>query len=137
VIVYCHDPADWMAGGVEIQILDDYAPKWANIPKTWQCGAIFGHQAPTKQVVKKAGEWNHMIVTCKGPILTVELNGEKVNEIDLRKFTSAKTNPDGSEIPAWLSKPLADLPHKGHVGLQGQHGGAPIHFRNMKIKTLD
>jgi hypothetical protein len=25
----------------------------------------------------------------------------------------------------------------GHIGLQGKHGGAPIYFRNMKIKPLD
>ena len=78
-----------------------------------------------------------MLVTCKGPIIGVMLNGDPVNEIDLRKWTSAKKNPDGSDIPPWLSRPLAELPTSGHVGLQGKHAGAPIFFRNLKIKKLD
>ena len=64
------------------------------------------------------------------------LNGEQVTELDMNLWTSAKTNPDGSEIPSWLSKPLADLPTKGHIGFQGKHAGAPIYFRNIKIKEL-
>jgi hypothetical protein len=54
----------------------------------------------------------------------------------MRKWTSVKTNPDGSEIPSWLSKPAAKLPLEGQIGLQGKHGGAPIYFRNLKIKPL-
>ncbi len=47
-----------------------------------------------------------------------------------------KKNPDGSDIPEWLSKPAASLPLEGHIGLQGKHAGAPIYFRNIKIKEL-
>jgi len=69
-------------------------------------------------------------------MITVVINGEKVNVIDMRQFTSAKTNPDGSEVPAWLSRPLASLPTKGQIGFQGKHAGAPIYFRNIRIKEL-
>jgi len=137
VIVYCSDLGNWIPNSVEIQIADDFAPKWANSPKTWHCAAAFGHLAPTKSAVKKPGEWNRMTITCKGPMIYVMLNGELVTQLDMKKWTSAKTNPDGSDIPPWLSKPLAELPAKGHVGLQGKHGGAPIYFRNLKIKSLD
>ncbi len=136
VIVYASDTKDWIPNSVEIQIADDYAEKWAMSPATWHCGAIFGHLAPTKSMVKKPGEWNRFTITCRGPMITVVLNGEKVTEMDMRKWTSAKTNPDGSEIPAWLSKPLAKLPTRGRIGLQGKHAGAPIYFRNIKIKAL-
>jgi hypothetical protein len=122
---------------VEIQICDDFAEQWAKMPNTWHCAAIFGRLAPSKSVVKKPGEWNRMIVTCKGPLITVTLNGDKVTEMDMKKWTLAKRNPDGSDIPPWLSKPLAELPTKGHVGLQGKHAGAPIYFRNLKIKKVD
>ncbi|HLX62698.1 MAG TPA: DUF1080 domain-containing protein [Planctomycetota bacterium] len=137
VLVYCGDMKDWIPNSVEIQILDDYAEKWTKVPKTWLCGGIFGRLAPAKQVVKPAGEWNRMTVTCQGPLISVLLNGEQVASIDMKKWTSAKKNPDGSDIPEWLNKPLAELPTKGHVGLQGKHGGAPIYFRNVKIKALD
>jgi hypothetical protein len=139
VFVYGSDLNEktWIPNSVEVQILDDYAPKWSKVPKTWLCAGIFGRLAPKEGVVKKAGEWNRMTVTCDGPKLYVLLNGQQVTQIDMRKWTSAKQNPDGSPIPPWLSKPLAELPTHGHIGLQGKHGHAPICFRNLKIKPLD
>src|SRR5512139_3200582 len=134
VIVYASDTKDWIPNSVEIQIADDFAEQWAKSPATWHCGAIFGHLAPTKSAVKKPGEWNRYIITCSGPLITVVLNGETVTEMDMRKWTSAKTNPDGSEIPAWLSRPKAELATKGRIGFQGKHAGAPIYFRNIRIK---
>jgi len=136
IILYCADIKDWIPNSVEVQIADDYAEEWAKSPKTWQCGAIFGHLAPAKSAVKRPGEWNRYTITCSGPKISVVLNGERVTEIDLRLWTSAKTNPDGSDIPAWLSKPLAGLTTRGRIGLQGKHAGAPIFFRNVKIKEL-
>jgi len=136
VIVYCSDMENWIPNSVEIQIADDHAKQWAESPKSWQCGAAFGHQGATRSLVRKPGEWNRMTVVCQGPIVTVILNGEKVNEVDLRRFTSSKINPDGTEIPAWLSKPLATLPTEGRIGFQGKHAGAPIYFRNIHIREL-
>jgi hypothetical protein len=135
VFVYGSDLKNWIPNSVEIQIADDFAEKWAKWPKTWRCGAIFGHLAPTRSVVRKPGEWNRMTVTCKGPQIDVVLNSVRVVvAADLRQWISAKVNPDGSPVPAWLSKPLAELPTRGHIGLQGKHAGAPIYFRNLRIK---
>jgi len=53
-----------------------------------------------------------------------------------RRISSAKTNPDGSEVPSWLSNPMSTLPLHGYIGFQGKHAGAPIYFRNIKIKKL-
>lgn len=135
VIVYCSDTKNWIPNSVEIQIADDFSEKWSKQPRTWQCAAIFGHLAATESVVKKPGEWNRMTVTCRGKMIYVVLNGELVTTMDMSKWTSAKTNPDGSEIPSWLSKPKAELPTKGKIGLQGKHAGAPIYFRNLKIQA--
>lgn len=137
VIVYCSDIADWIPNSVEVQIADDFAEEWAKAPATWHCGAIFGHLAPAKSVVKPAGEWNHYTITCAGKRITVELNGETVTAMDMSLWTSAKTNPDGSEIPAWLSRPKAELATTGRIGFQGKHAGAPIYFRNIRIRELD
>ena len=136
VIVYCSDIKDWIPNSIEIQIADDFADKWADSPASWQCGAFFGHQGATKSMVKKPGEWNRFTITCKDYMIYVMLNGEQVNKMDMRKWTSSKKNPDGSEIPSWLSKPVAELPTHGHIGFQGKHAGAPIFFRNLKIKEL-
>ncbi|MCK7524069.1 MAG: DUF1080 domain-containing protein [Ignavibacteriales bacterium] len=97
--------------------------------------AIFGHLAPTKSAVRPAGEWNRYTITCAGKRIIVVLNGETVTDMDLSLWTSAKTNPDGSEIPAWLSRPKAELATKGRIGFQGKHAGAPIWFRNIRIRT--
>lgn len=136
VIVYCSDIANWIPNSVEIQIADDFAEEWAKEPATWHCGAIFGHLAPTKSAVRMPGEWNRYTITCFGQKITVILNGEPVTKMDMNLWTSAKTNPDGSEIPAWLSRPFAELATKGRIGFQGKHAGAPIFFRNIKIKEI-
>ena len=136
VIVYASDIANWIPNSVEVQIADDFAEEWAKAPATWHCGAVFGHLAPAKSVVKKPGEWNRTTITCLGQKITVILNGERVAEMDMSRWTSARTNPDGSEIPAWMSRPFAELATKGRIGLQGKHAGAPIFFRNIKIKEM-
>ena len=134
VIVYCSDTKNWIPNSVEIQIADDHHPKWAKADPSWRCGAIFGHLPASKSVVKKPGEWNRYTITCKGQKITVVLNGEKVADMDMSLWTSAKTNPDGSKIPPWLSTPFAKLKTKGRIGFQGKHGGVPIHFRNIRIR---
>ena len=135
VILYCSDTGNWIPNSLEIQIADDHAEKWAKSPRTWQCGAAFGHLAPTKSLVKKPGEWNRYTITAKGPMVDVVLNGEKVLSMDLRQWTSAKQNPDGSEIPPWLSRPKAELATKGFIGLQGKHGASSIWFRHVRIRS--
>jgi hypothetical protein len=137
VLVYCTDMPNWIPNTIEIQLLDDAAPKWANIPANWKCGGIFGHSAPLKAAVKKAGQWNRMTIRCQGPRISVLLNGELVTDINMKDWKSGKKGPDGSDIVDFEPRPLAEMATKGHIGLQGAHGGIPTHFRNLKIKSLD
>jgi hypothetical protein len=137
VFVYSTNIVNWITNHVEIQILDDASPKWANIPPNWKCGGIFGHSAPLKAMVKKAGEWNHMKIRCAGPKISVWLNDELVTDINMKDWKSGKVNPDGSAIPDFEPRPLADMPVKGRIGLQGAHGGIPAHFRNIKIRPIN
>ena len=136
VIIFCSDIKNWVPNSLEVQIADDHSPKWAESPKTWQCGAIFGRLAASKSVVKKPGDWNGFRIIARDRLVTVILNGEVVTQMDMRKWTEVKKNPDGSDIPAWLNKPAAFLPNYGHIGLQGKHAGAPIYFRNLKVREL-
>jgi hypothetical protein len=136
VIVYCSDTKNWIPHSVEVQIADDFSEEWSKADKTWQCAAIFGHLAASESRVKPPGEWNTMRIACKGKLIHVILNGALVTDMDMSKWTSATKNPDGSDIPSWLSTPFAQLPTKGKIGLQGKHAGAPIWFRNIKIKEL-
>ena len=137
VVVYCTDTKDWIPNSVEIQIADDHCEKWGNGKPYEKCGAIYGHLGAVQdKVVKKPGEWNHMRIKCAGQHIMVILNGKKVTEMDMSKWTSGTKNPDGSDIPSWLPKPFAELPTKGFIGLQGKHGDSLIWFRNIKIKEL-
>lgn len=136
VIVHATDTALWIPHSVEIQIADDYSAQWSKASPNWQCAAIFGHQPATKRTVKHPGEWNHYTITCKGQKIWIVLNGEMVNYCDMALFTSAKTNPDGTPVPSWLSNPMSSLGLHGRIGLQGKHAGAPIYFRNVRIKQL-
>lgn len=136
VIVYGSDRSDWIPNSVEIQIADDFSEKWKNADKTWQCGAVFGHLAASKSVVKKPGEWNRMTISCMGKNIRIILNNELVTVMDMNLWKSAKVNPDGSSIPAWLSRPFSELATKGYIGLQGKHADAIVYFRNIKIKEL-
>lgn len=137
VVVYCTDTKDWIPNSVEIQIADDHCEKWGNGKPFEKCGAIYGHLGPNKdKVVKKPGVWNHMRIRCIGQRISVILNGKKVTEMDMSKWTSGTVNPDGSEIPSWLPTPFAELPTKGFIGLQGKHSDSLIWFKNVKIRSL-
>ena len=136
VFVHASDTKKWVTDSVEIQLADDFSEKWSSKPRSWQCAAIFGRQGASAKAVKKPGEWNQMTITVSGSLITVELNGQKVNHVDLKDFKDAKKNPDGTEAPPWLKKPLATLPRKGKIGFQGKHGGAPIYLRNVQVKKL-
>jgi hypothetical protein len=137
VFVYNTDMQNWIPNTIEIQLLDDPAPKWANIPPNWKCGGIFGHSVPRQAATKKAGEWNRMTIRCQGPHISVLLNGELVTDINMKDWKSGKKSPDGSDIVDFEPRPLAEMATKGRIGLQGAHGGIPTHFRNIKIKSLD
>ncbi|MDO4551878.1 MAG: DUF1080 domain-containing protein [Planctomycetia bacterium] len=136
VIVYCSDIPNWIPNSVEVQIYDD-SPRRKRQGKADHtcCGAFYGHVAPTKLLVKEPGEWNTMHIRCFGPKIEVTLNGEKVSQMDMTQWTSARKNPDGTSIPGWLNKPKSTLPTKGSIGFQGKHGASNIYFRNIMIRN--
>ncbi len=136
VLIYCSDTKNWIPNTVEVQILDDNNPHWAKEQPFAKNGGLYGHLPPKVNNVKPAGEWNRMTVTAKGKHLHVVVNEEVTVDTDLSAWTSASKNPDGTDIPPWLSRPWAELPTKGKIGLQGKHGNAAIYFRNVRIKSL-
>jgi len=114
VFVRVKDRDNPVRTGVEVQILDTHGKK---NPGPHDCGGVIGTVGPTKNMAKPAGQWNRMIVTCRGPRLKVKLNGEQVVDVDLSK-TSRK-----------------DRPMKGWLGFQDE--AKPLWYRNIYIKTLD
>ena len=80
--------------------------------------------------------WNRMTISCVGQQIDVVLNGKHVTVMDMALWNSGEKNPDGSDIPPCLPNTFSGLPTKGKIGLQGKHAGAPVWFRNVKVKEL-
>src|SRR5204862_705180 len=62
---------DAVQTGIELQILDSFGKA---TPDKHDCGAIYDCLAPSKNMVRKPGEWNHVVLTCKGPLINVLVN---------------------------------------------------------------
>ena len=109
------DPKDPVKTGIECQILDS-AGKPDDKMGHHDHGGIIRTVGATKNMSKKPGEWNKMIVTCKGYHLQVNLNGEDIVDIQLDKT------------------PVKDRPLEGHISLQDHGEPNNLHFRNIRIK---
>ena len=116
--------------GIEVQVFDSVG---VAKPGKHDCGALYDMVAPCKNAEKPVGQWNRMVITCKGPVISVELNGEKITEMNEDQFDKPGLNPDGSKNKyknAWK-----DMPRKGHIGFQDH--GHHVWFKNVKIQVLD
>jgi hypothetical protein len=120
----------WEEGVMEMQILDTYG---VAKPTMHDGGALYDMMPPTTNAMRKAGEWNHATITAKGSKIQFLLNGQKVIDADLDRWTEARKNPDGT--PNKYSKPFKERPRRGYIFLQDH--GAPVWFRNIHIKKLD
>jgi len=119
---------DWVQEAVEVQIFDSYGKKVNN----QACGSIFDALAPTENMMKPVGEWNHMNITVKGSLTKVVLNGTEVIYMDADLWDTANKNPDGTKNK--YNMPLKDFPRSGVIGLQDH--GFPVWFKNIKIRKL-
>jgi len=81
-------------------------------------GAVYDAEAPTVRASKPTGEWNRYRITFRGNHITVELNGQVVNDWD--------AEPRGK---------VEDFAPRGYIGLQN-HEPSPVSFRNIYIKEL-
>jgi hypothetical protein len=95
-------------------------------------GALYDLSQPTRNAMRPVGEWNHIEITCRGALIEIALNGEKVNTIDLDKFTEPNKRPDSS--PHKFDVAYKDHPRKGYIGLQDH--GSPCWFKNIKLRPL-
>ncbi|HTM55742.1 MAG TPA: DUF1080 domain-containing protein [Pirellulales bacterium] len=112
--------------GIEIAVDDTHEAGYHDT------GAIYDLARPTKNAMRPAGEWNHMQITCDGPRITVELNGEQVNRVDLAQFTAPNKRPDGTDHKFDVA--YSTHPRSGYIGLQ-DHGGE-CWYKNIKLKPL-
>ena len=121
------DIVDWLQNSIEVQILQGDEDKPVHL-----VGSIFDVAAPARQVPITPGEWYRYVITAKGNTITVVLNGEEVNKVNLDLWKDAGRNPDGTANK--FTKAYKDMGRSGRVGLQDH--GTPIEFRNLFIERL-
>ena len=108
------DPLLPVTTGFELQILDTHG---VEKPGKHDGGGIIATSAPSKNMMKPAGEWNQYIIFLKDSRLKVTLNGEQIQDLDISKTD------------------LKDRPAKGFIGFQDE--AKRVWYRNVRIKELD
>jgi hypothetical protein len=99
--------------GYEIQLLDDGGKE----PTKSSTGSLYRYVTPNVSAANPAGEWNRMVIECRGPRIRVTLNDKLLHDLDQRSIDE-----------------IAKKPLRGHVSLQN-HGGQAA-FRNIRLKEL-
>lgn len=131
VFLRTSDLNDPVYTGIEIQVNNSHGKP--QLTRGGTVGAIYDCQAPSKNAAKPPGEWQQMRITCRGPGIVVELNGEMVNEMNLNRWVEPKRNPDGSDNK--FPRALKDFAREGHIGFQDH--GRPVWYRNIRVRGLE
>jgi hypothetical protein len=115
--------------GPEYQILNNAVHPNGKNPKT-SAGANYALHAPTRDMTKPVGEWNHTVIKAVGPRVEHWLNGEKVVEYELWSDQWEQLVAE-SKFAQW---PTYGRNKAGHICLQDHQD--PVWFRNIKIRPL-
>ena len=71
-------------------------------------GAIYDLVPPSKNMNKPVGEWNSVEITCKGPEMSVKINGEQVSKINLDDYKASPDRSVGQDFPVITSNTSLD-----------------------------
>ncbi len=116
------DPA---YSGIEIQILDNNAPRYKDKLRAVQYHGSIYDVAPAKRgFLRPTGEWNQEEIRALGRQITVKLNGTPIVDFDLDSVTDK----------AVLEKHPGLARRSGHLGFLGH--GTKVEFRNIRIKEI-
>lgn len=97
----------------EIQLLDDAGQE----PSEHSTCSLYRYVAPQAIASKPAGEWNDLLIECRGPRIRITLNGQVVQDFDQ------------SQDERLQQKPL-----RGYIQLQNH--GRKVDFRNIELCEL-
>jgi hypothetical protein len=113
--------------GPEYQLLDNAHGE----PPLERAGGLFGLYAPTRDVTRPVGEFNHSEIIVNHGHVQHWLNGEKVAEYQIGS-PDFKARVAGTKFARW---PLFATAPTGYISLQDHE--SPVAFRDIKIKPLD
>jgi len=103
--------------GLEIQVLDDSAEKFAQMSAHRYHGSVYGIVAAKRGHLKPVGEWNTQEICVEGTRVQVTLNGTVIVDTDLKPFRDGAPTPDGKEHPGLQRD-------RGHISLAGHKSTA-------------
>jgi HEAT repeat protein len=112
--------------GMEIQVLDNTAPVYANLQKYQYHGSVYGVIPARREFLKPVGEWNEEEIWIQGTHIKITLNGTIIVDGDIAEASKNGTI-DHNQHPGLKNA-------KGHIGFLGH--GSILRFRNIRIKTL-
>jgi hypothetical protein len=95
-------------------------------------GAIYDLVPPTRNAMRPAGQWNHIVITSDRNRIEVELNGETVTRMNLDEWPRPNTRPDGT--PHKFDVAYQGHPRQGYLGLQDH--GSDCWYKNIKLLPL-
>ncbi len=133
VFIRTADIKKWLHTGIEIQIHDSHNEDPDRKTGKHECGAVYDCLAPTKQVVKKAGEWNRMTIMAFDNRIFITMNNERIIRMDLDEWTEAHKNPDGTKNK--FNTAYKDMARSGVFGFQDH--GHPVWYRNVRVRKVD
>jgi hypothetical protein len=110
--------------GIELQILDDTAEKYAKLRPEQYHGSVYDCFAAKRGHQKPVGEWNEQEVIADGRTIKVILNGQTIVDANLDDVKDAEK----------IKKHPGLARTQGHIGFLG-HGEA-LEFRNIRIREL-
>ena len=110
--------------GMEIQVLDDTAPQYANLKAGQYNGSVYLIAPAKRGFLRPVGQWNEEEIYCRGRHIRVTLNGKVIVDANLNGVTDRET----------LRKHPGMLRDKGHLGFLGHNDY--VEFRNLRVKEL-
>ena len=115
--------------GPEYQILNNEAHPAGTDPVK-QAGANYGLHAPSKDMTRPEGEWNHARILVVGTHVEHWLNGEKIVEYELLS-DDWQQRVAGTKFSQW---PKYGRVPRGHLALQDHND--LVWYRNIKVRPL-
>lgn len=126
-VVEADDVGYTYQSGPEFQVLDNARHADGQSPIT-SAGSNYALHAPTRDVTRPVGEWNHARLVVRGAHVEHWLNGVKIVEYEL--WTPEWERRVGeSKFAQW---PRYGRARRGHIGLQ-DHGDR-VWFRSIKVR---
>jgi hydrogenase maturation factor len=111
--------------GYEVQICDGEKAKRS------RTGAVYSLAESSSVSDKPPTEWKTVIITLKGNLVLVDIDGKRVTTFDA----------SGKDVPAereWYEpKRVPKRPTSGYLGLQNHDPGDEVYFKEVSVRPLD